>query len=140
MALKVLGTRKLASFLSGDRYYLRVEPAYPENTTVEAAKCLEARVQCWVFQGEEDADLAGNLIPQTSEPARLMHQQCRSEPAPMYTPRLKRSGRGSSVPTGTGHLLCCPNQHRRIGSLLTVLISYGESSMWRETLSQARFL
>lgn len=63
LPLKVLGTRKFASLLAGDRYYLRVEPAYPENTTVEAAKCLESGVQCWVFQGEEDADLPENLLP-----------------------------------------------------------------------------
>ena len=63
VALKVLGTRKLASLLAGDRYYLRVEPAYPENTAVEAAKCLDSGVQCWVFQGEEDADLPENLLP-----------------------------------------------------------------------------
>lgn len=63
LKLKVLGTRKLADFFSGGRYYLRVEPEHPMNSTVEAAKCLEGGVQCWVFQGYGDADLPENLLP-----------------------------------------------------------------------------
>ena len=61
VALKVLESRKLASLFLDERYYLRVEPADPDNTTVEAAKCLE--VPCWVFQGYGDADLPENLLP-----------------------------------------------------------------------------
>lgn len=66
--LKVLETRKRASFFSDDEFYLRVEPANPENTTVESAKCLQPGVQCWVFQGQEDADLPENLIPPNVKP------------------------------------------------------------------------
>lgn len=71
LALKVLETRKFASFLSEERYYLRVEPADSKNITVEAAKCLKAGVQCWVFQGHGnagDADLPENLLPPNVDP------------------------------------------------------------------------
>ena len=68
LELKVLETRKLAPFLSNDEFYLRVEPANPQSTTVEAAKCLQAGVQCWVFQGQEDAGLPENLIPPNVNP------------------------------------------------------------------------
>ena len=68
LELRVLETRKLASFLSDDEFYLRVEPANPQNTTVEAAKCLQDGVECWVFQGQEDADLPENLIPPNVNP------------------------------------------------------------------------
>ena len=69
LELKVLDTRKLASFLADERYYLRVEPADSKNSTVEAAKCLE--VPCWVFQGREDADLPENLLPPNVDPEEV---------------------------------------------------------------------
>ena len=68
LELKVLETRKRSSFLSNDEFYLRVVPANPKNITGEAAKCLQAGVQCWVFQGQEDADLPENLIPPNVTP------------------------------------------------------------------------
>ena len=68
LELRVLETRKLASFLYDGEFYLRVEPADPKNTTTEAAKCLQVGVQCWVFQGQEDADLPENLIPPNVNP------------------------------------------------------------------------
>lgn len=68
LELKVLETRRLASLLSGDRFYIRVEPADPKNTSVEAAECLRAGVQCWVYQGQEGADLPENLIPPNLRP------------------------------------------------------------------------
>ena len=66
LELKVIDTRKLASFLPDERYYLRVEPANSMNSTVEAAKC--SRIPCWVFQGREDANLPENLLPPNVEP------------------------------------------------------------------------
>ena len=69
LELKVLDTRKLASFLADERYYLRVEPADSKNSTVEASKCFE--VPCWVFQGREDADLPENLLPPNVDPEEV---------------------------------------------------------------------
>lgn len=70
LKLKVLETRRFPSFLSDDRFYLRVEPAYPKNTTGEATKCLQDGVQCWVYQGQGDADLPENLLPEGVEAVR----------------------------------------------------------------------
>lgn len=63
LRLKVLETRRLASLLSDERYYLRVEPE--EADSGSAAKCLE--VSCWVFQGQEGVELPENLLPPNVE-------------------------------------------------------------------------
>ena len=67
LRLRVLETRKLASLLSDERYYLRVEPENANSGS--AAKCLE--VSCWVFQGQEGVELPENLLPPNVEVSNL---------------------------------------------------------------------
>ena len=67
LRLRVLETRKLASLLPGERYYLRVEPE--DANSGSAAKCLE--VPCWVFQGQEGVQLPENLLPPNVEVSSL---------------------------------------------------------------------
>lgn len=59
LRLRVIEARKLASLLSDDKYYLKVEPE--DSNSCAVAKCFE--VSCWVFQGQADAELPENLLP-----------------------------------------------------------------------------
>lgn len=64
LRLRVIESRKLASLLSDERYYLKVEPVDSNSGTAD--KCL--KVSCWVFQGQEDAELPENLLPPNTRP------------------------------------------------------------------------